>query len=386
MRWGRIYEIIIKELRQALREPRMRVLLFLPPIIQLIVFGFAVNLDVGESLIAWMDRDRTPESRDLLAAFEGSHYFRVAAVVDSDAEIQDLLDRGEVRAVVHVLPGFARDINRDATAKVQILIDGSNSNTAAIVARYAGEVVTQYASDVMAEQVRDRMMHASSVNSAPARIAAPGLDIRTRVWFNPLLYSRDYFVPGVVVNIVALVTVMLTAMSIVREKEIGTMEQLMVTPIRPMELMVGKLLPFAAVGLVEVAFVTIAALVVFDVPFKGSPFVLLLAAILFILTNLGIGLFVSTISATQQQAMMSSFFFFMPAFMLSGFAFPIRNMPAPVQYLTLLNPVRYMMEAVRGLFLKGTGLEALWPQMLALLIYGVAILVFSALRFHKRLD
>ena len=164
------------------------------------------------------------------------------------------------------------------------------------------------------------------------------------------------------------------------------MEQLMVTPIRPIELMVGKLLPFAAVGLVEVAFVTIAALLVFGVPFEGPPPVLLLAAILFILTNLGIGLFISTVSETQQQAMMASFFFFMPAFMLSGFAFPIRNMPVPVQYLTYLDPMRYMMEAVRGLFLKGVGLEVLWPQMVALLIYGVAILIFSALRFHKRLD
>jgi ABC-2 type transport system permease protein len=206
------------------------------------------------------------------------------------------------------------------------------------------------------------------------------------VWFNPLLYSRDYFVPGVVVNIVALVTMMLTAMSIVREKEIGTMEQLMVTPIRPIELMVGKLLPFAAVGLVEVAFITIAAFVVFGVPFQGSPLVLLLGAALFILTTLGMGLFMSTISETQQQALMSSFFFFMPAFMLSGFAFPIRNMPVAVQYLTYLNPVRYMMEIVRGVFLKGIGVEVLWPQMLALLVYGVAILVFSALRFHKRLD
>lgn len=386
MRWSRIREIFFKELIQALRDPRMRVLLFAPPVIQLIVFGFAVNLDVGESKIAWLDRDRTPASYDLRATFEGSPYFSVPIAIESDAEIQDLLDRGQVRAVVHILPGFGADIERGETASVQILVDGSNSNTAAIVARYAAEVVSAYAREVMAAQMRDRVMRSSPINPAPVKISAPGLDVRTRVWFNPLLYSRDYFVPGVVVNIVALVTIMLTAMSIVREKEIGTMEQLMVTPIRPMELMVGKLLPFAAVGVVEVAFVTLSALLIFGVPFEGSPFVLLLAAILFILTNLGIGLFMSTISGTQQQALMSSFFYFMPAIMLSGFAFPIRNMPVPIQYLTYLNPLRYMMEIVRGLFLKGIGVDVLWPQLLALLIYGVAILVFSALRFHKRLD
>jgi len=206
------------------------------------------------------------------------------------------------------------------------------------------------------------------------------------VWFNPDLRSRNYFVPGVVVNIIMVVTIMLTALAIVREKEIGTMEQLMVTPIRPLELMIGKTLPFAVVGLLDVVLVTSAALVVFRIPLRGSALLLLLCAALFLLTTLGAGLFLSTISQTQQQVMMSTFFFTTPAFMLSGFAFPIANMPAAVQYLTYLNPVRYFMEIVRGIFLKGAGISILWPQMTALAIYGVTIVGLSAARFRKRLD
>jgi ABC-2 type transport system permease protein len=217
-------------------------------------------------------------------------------------------------------------------------------------------------------------------------LSVPDLGARTRVWFNPDLRSRNYFVPGVIANIIMTVTLMLTALAIVREKEIGTMEQLMVTPMRPIELMIGKTLPFAIVGLLDVVLVTSAALLVFHIPLRGSAFLLLVSSTLFLLTSLGAGLFVSTISRTQQQAMMGAFMFSMPCFMLSGFAFPIRNMPVAVQYLTYLNPLRYFIEIVRGLFLKGTGFEVLWPQMAILAVYGVSVLGLSALRFRKRLD
>jgi ABC-2 type transport system permease protein len=217
-------------------------------------------------------------------------------------------------------------------------------------------------------------------------MAAPQVTARSRVWFNPDLYSRNYFVPGVIANIIMMVTLMLTALSIVREKEIGTMEQLMVTPVRPIELMLGKTLPFALVGLLDVTLVTVAALLVFRIPLHGSFLLLLFCAVLFLMTSLGAGLFLSTISHTQQQAMMGSFFFSTPAFMLSGFAFPIRNMPLPVQYLTYLNPIRYFIEIVRGIFLKGAGVSVLWPQMVALTVYGITVLSLSAARFQKKLD
>jgi len=281
-----------------------------------------------------------------------------------------------------VLPGFGRDIRRGQRTQVQILVDGTNSNSATIVSSSASQVVARYAARIQGRQPAGGSMasHPGSVRQSPL------LSAESRVWFNVDLKSQNYFVPGVVVNIIALVTMMLTAMAIVREKEIGTMEQLMVTPIRPIELMLGKTLPFAAVGLLEVLLVTGAALLIFGIPFRGSMLLLLGCAAAFLLTTLGSGLLISTVSSTQQQAMMASIFFFIPAFVLSGFAFPIRSMPTAVQTLTYLNPVRYFMEIVRGIFLKGIGLSVLWPQVIALLVLGTALVGLSVLRFQKRLD
>ncbi len=381
--WRRIREIVRKEILQTLREPRMRVLLFLPPILQLIIFGYAVNLDVENSPIAWMDQDRTPESRELLSDFEGSRHFRVTRTPSREDEVQELLDRAEVQAVVRVFPGLGRDIRRGERTHVQILVDGTNSNSASIVSNSATQVVARYAARIQGER---RKVQFTASRASPAGLKGPLLSVQSRIWFNVDLRSQNYYVPGVVVNIIALVTLMLTAMAIVREKEIGTMEQLMVTPIRPVELILGKTLPFAAIGLLEVVLVTSAALLIFKIPFRGSFVLLLGCAAAFLLSSLGTGLLISTVSKTQQQAMMASFFFFMPAFMLSGFAFPIRNMPLAVQYLTYLNPVRYFMEIVRGIFLKGIGLAVLWPQILALLLLGTALVGLSVLRFQKRLD
>jgi ABC-2 type transport system permease protein len=382
--WERIRVILRKELIQALREPRMRVLLFVPPMVQLIVFGFAVNLDVDHAKIAWMDMDRSPESRDLLERFRGSGRFELVSWPEQEIGAQQVLDRGIAQAVVRVLPGFSRDLVRGRSTQVQILVDGTNSNTASLISNYAGQVVAQYSADWMALQQNARVMARSP--GGPVQPAAPRVTARSRVWFNPDLYSRNYFVPGVIANIIMMVTLMLTALAIVREKEIGTMEQLMVTPVRPIELMLGKTLPFAVVGLLDVVLITTVALLLFHIPMRGNFLLLLFCAVLFLMTSLGAGLFLSTISQTQQQAMMMSFFFSTPAFMLSGFAFPIRNMPVLVQYITYLNPVRYFIEIVRGLFLKGAGISVLWPQMLCLAVYGTLVLVLSAVRFHKKLD
>lgn len=384
--WERIREIIKKEFRQALREPRMRVVLVVPPILQLLIFGYAVNLDVEKARIAWFDQDHTPASRDLLSSFTGSHRFVVVATPEKEDEAQELLDHGTVQAIVRVLSGFQRDLERGKTVGVQVLVEGTNSNTASIVSSYATTIISNFAARMMQEQTQRRLMGRTQAEGGPVNVSVLSLTARSRVWFNPELKSRYYFVPGVVCNIIMLVTLMLTAMAIVREKEIGTMEQLMVTPIRPIELVIGKTVPFALVGLAETFLMTVVALMVFHIPFRGSGLMLLVSTLLFLLTTLGVGLFISTISQTQQQAMMSSFFFFMPAFMLSGFAFPIRNMPRPIQYVTYLDPARYFMEIIRNLFLKGSGISILWPQMLALLVFGVAILGLSAMRFRKRLD
>jgi ABC-2 type transport system permease protein len=382
--WGRIFAIIRKELSQMFRNPRTPWLLFLPPIFQLIIFGYAVNLDVDNLRMGWLDLDHSPSSRELLAHFQGSGRFLLTALPQSEAEIQDVLDRGQAQVVVRVLPGFGRDILLGWHSSAQILVDGTNSNTAALASAYTSQVVAGYSASVAADQQRSRLLARAGMGWL--NLKAPRLNSNVRVWFNPDLKSRNYFVPGVVCNLMMVVTVMLTAMAIVREKEIGTMEQLMVTPIRPLELMIGKMMPAAMVGLMDLVLMTSAALLIFHIPFRGSPLLLLLSACLFLLTSLGIGLFVSTISNTQQQAIMSSFLFAVPTFMLSGFAYPIRNMPVAVQYFTYLNPLRYLIEISRGIFLKGTGISELWPQMVTLLVYGVTVMVLSARSFRKILD
>ena len=382
----RLRHMIRKELIQTLREPRRRMLLIIPPLLQLLIYGFAVNLDVDSARIAWMDQDRSPQSRELRSEFEGSGRFQILATPASDAEMQDLLDRSKVDGVVRVLPGFAHDLERGRSTSVQVLLDGTNSNTASIVAAYANQAILRYASEAMTERQREKLVAGTVASGGPLHPAVPQVEARTRVWFNPDLLSRNYFIPGVVVNIVMLVTLSLTAMAIVREKEIGTMEQLMVTPIRPIELMLGKMAPAAMVGLTDLVLMTTAALVIFGIPFRGNPLVLIASALLFLLTSLGMGLFISTIANTQQQAIMSSSLIAIPTFMLSGFAYPIRNMPIAVQYFTYLNPLRYLIEIVRGIFLKGAGVSVLWPQMLLLLIYGVTVMGLSASSFRKRLD
>lgn len=382
--WSRIREIIRKEFLQVAREPRMRVVLVVPPVLQLILFGYAVSLDLDNARIAWMDQDRTPQSRELAASLELSPYLTIAARPRDGREVQELLDRGEVLAAVRVDPGFARDLLRGLPAEVQVLVDGANSNTASLAAQYASEVVAAFGRRIQREQTARQPLARGVVT--PVSLSLPGVAAESRVWFNPDLRSRNYFVPGVIVNILMLVTMSLTSLAIVREKEIGTLEQLMVTPLRPVELMIGKTVPFALVGLFDLVLVTSLALAIFHIPFRGSALVLLASGVCYLMTTLGAGLFISTVSHTQQQAMMASFFFTMPAFMLSGFAFPIRNMPEWIQYLTYLNPLRYFVEIVRGVFLRGSGADVLWPQMTALFAFGLLILLFSASRFHKRLD
>jgi ABC-2 type transport system permease protein len=381
--WERVGVIVRKEFIQMLREPRMRFLLFLPPVLQLVIFGYAVTLDVDSARIAWMDMDHTPESRALLARFEGSGRFKVVAYPQNEAEVQNILDRSQAHGVVRVLPGFARDLLRGRPTEVQILLDGTNSNTASLVSAYAAQVIAAFSTDMQPNQLVDIVVR--NGGSGPHQASALVFP-RTRVWFNADLYSRNYFVPGVAANILLMITLMLTAQAIIREKEIGTLEQLMVTPMRPIELMLGKTLPFAVVGMVDMLIITGAALLLFHVPFRGSFPLLLFSALLFLMTSLGAGLFLSTISNTQQQSVMMSFFFTTPAFMLSGFTFPIRNMPEVVQYLTYLDPLRYFMEVVRGIFLKGVGLPVLWPKLLAMFIYGAVVLGMSAMRFRKKLD
>ena len=360
--WERIGVVIRKEFLQTLRNPRTRVLLIVPPVMQLIIFGFAANLDIENARIAFQDGDRTPRSRALRAAFDASPYFEVTNDIARESDVQRLLDGGEVLAVVRVLPGFARDLARGETAAVQVLVDGTNSNNASIVSGYANRLIGEYA-----------LGRGASLT-------------QSRVWFNPELKSRYYFIPGVVMNILTIVTMMLTALALVREREIGTMEQLMVSPLRPVELIIGKTLPFVAIGFFQFYLILIVARLVFHVPFRGSLLLLTFAAALYLLTTLGSGVLISTISKTQQQAVLTVFLYFMPVFMFSGFTFPVRNMPDAVRWIAAINPQRYFIDILRGVFLKGSGIDVLWGPMLALAVIGVVMLGTSVLRFRKTLE
>lgn len=372
----RLKTMLVKEFIQVFRDPRMRFLLFLVPAVQTVIFGYAVNTDVRHVATAVYDLDNSRESRELVARFVRSGYFDVTEYVDSDRRVRELVDRGNVKAVLRMNSGFARTLAAERSAPVQLILDGTDSNTAAIVLSHAGRIAARYTEDLQAEQV------AASIGRPP-RLG--GVRLESRAWFNDNLESRNFYVPAVITNIVFIITMLLSSMAVVREKEIGTMEQIIVTPITKSEFILGKTVPFVLIGFIDVGLISAVAAFWFQVPMRGSIPLLFGATALFLMSSLGIGLLISTVSRTQQQAMMSAFFVIFPAMLLSGFAFPIENMPPAVQWLTYLNPIRYFLVIIRGIFLKGVGVDILWPQLSALAILGSIILFFAVQRFHKTL-
>jgi len=372
--WERIRTMLAKEFIQALREPRMRMVIFVMPVFQLLIFGYAATTDVKNVATALFDLDNTPASRELVSRFAGCGYFSISHHIDAEAQMQDLIDRGSVRAVIRIEHGYSQHLNAGRTASVQLVLDGTDSNTAGIVAGYAGQIVARYSEDLLRRQ-QQRMQGAVK---APSQV-----ELTSRAWFNENLESRNFYVPGVMANLVMLITLMLTSMAVVREREIGTMEQIMVTPIRRLEFILGKTAPFVLISFLNVLIVTVVGVFWFDVPIRGSLWLLLASTALYLLPAVGLGLLISTICQTQQQAMMGTFFFFFPAMLLSGFAFPIANMPRPVQWLTYANPLRYFLVIIRGIFLKGVGANVLWPQMLGLAIIGTLAILLAARRFQK---
>jgi ABC-2 type transport system permease protein len=384
--WERLKHMLIKEFIQILRDPRMKAVIFVMPVLQLVVFGYAVTTDITEIPTAVADFEWSRQTRELVRRFESSGYFKVTRRVGSAAEVRDLVDRGTVKAALQFDPGFTRDLTRGRTAAVQVIVDGTDSNTASVVMDYANRIIVQYNQEASRDALATQTEARGTPGPSDLQPRLGGIDLRSRAWYNPDLRSRNYNVPGVIAVILMLTSLLLTSMAIVREREIGTMEQLTVTPIRPAELILGKTLPFALIGFFDVALITAVAVFWFTVPIKGSLVLLLGATALYLLSTLGIGLFISTVSRTQQQALMSTFFFYLPAVLLSGFMFPIANMPVVVQYVTYANPLRYFLVIIRGIFLKGNGPAVLWPEMLALLILGVAVITASSVRFQKRLE
>jgi ABC-2 type transport system permease protein len=329
-----------------------------------------VSTDVRDTATVVVDHDRTAASRALLAAFTAGGHFQVVAYGDTEAELVAALDRGRAVVGVVVPRGYAGDLAR-GEAVVQVLVDGTSSNVATVALGQAEAIAGAFGA---------RLAAAARGGTA----AGLPIELRDRAWYNPGLLSRDYNVPAVVGVLLFLVCLLLTALAVVRERETGTLEQLMVTPLRPLELVAGKALPFALIGLVDLVLVTLLAVLWFRVPFVGSPLLLLAATVLFLLSGLGLGLLVSTVSKTQQEAFMASYLVLVPAILLSGFMFPVRSMPALFRWLSLANPLRHYLEIVRGIFLKGVGLGELWPQHLALLLLGATLLGLAARRFEKR--
>jgi ABC-2 type transport system permease protein len=372
----KIRYLLVKELIQTLRDKKMRMLLIFPPIFQLIIFGYAANLDVKHIRTAIRDLDRSVESRELIGKLGSSKYFDIVSFPNTPKEVKDLINQGDVTVSIEIPTDFSKKLKKGDTATVQIILDGSESNTAMIALGYANQILSEFSTQLLVK----RLNRAGMIGFEEA-----GVDLQQRIWFNPNLESSIFYVPGVIASIAFLIPIILTAQAIVREREIGTLEQIMVTPIRSWELMLGKTLPFAMFGLLDVIMIALIGVFWFEVPLRGNPLVILLGAVLFLMSSVAIGLFISTICTTQQQAQISTFFFAMPAFILSGFAFPIENMPEWIQYLTYANPLRYFLVIIRGVFLKANGLDILWPQMLALGLLGTFMIVLSSIRFQKRL-
>ena len=368
----RVRHLMRKEFLELRQDPKLFGIVIVAPILQLTMLGYAATTDVKDVPVVVVDQDRSVESRELVSRFEASANFVVVDSVSSIRQVDDFLDSGNAWMALSIPDDYSERIRRGEPATIQVVADGTDANSTNVALGYAGSLVSGYARELGAAHGRGS--------------AQPLIDTDVRVWFNPGLESRDFMIPGILALLLLVVTTNLSSMAIVREKELGTLEQLNVTPLSRWELIVGKLLPYALLGMVDVLLVIAVAIGWFEVPLRGSVLLLLAMSGVYLMTTLGLGLFVSTISATQQQAMMTtSFFFLLPMVFLSGFIFPIENMPEPIQPFTYLIPLRYFLVILRGIFLKGVGLETFWPEALALFAWGAAILTLATLRSSKRL-
>jgi ABC-2 type transport system permease protein len=374
---SRLASLIQKEFIQIIRDPRTLMLTFLMPVVQLLLLGFAATNDVRNVPLAVFDQDKSAASRALLEAYRAADYFRLEYDASSPAELRALIDRGAARAGIIIPPGYGRQLAAGQTAQIAFIIDGSDptvANTALAAATLIGQA-----------KATGLTLQRLAARGAQAAVQ-PAIEVRTQVWYNPDLVSAYYMIPAMIGLILQFMTTILTATAIVRERERGTIEQLIVTPIRAWELVVGKLAPYVIIAFIDMLEILAAGVLIFGVPINGSLPLLLLLASLFLVSTLGLGLFISTISNTQQEAMLSAMFTMLPSIFLSGFFFPLAAMPTALQWLSYIVPLRYFLIVVRGIVLKGVGVEALWPEIIALSIFAVVIMGGAALRFRKRLD
>jgi len=375
---ARMKQMVVKEFIQVFRDKRTRFILIIPPIIQMLVFGYAANYEIHHVPTVVLDYDHSQESRELISRFQSSPYFEVEPQAENSRQISRLIEMGKATVGIEIDAGFAQALRKGQAAPLQVIVDATNSNTALLAAGYISQIALGFAQDYQ----RDSMYRI-----APQLVAViPTVQLEPRPWYNPNLLSRWFFVPGIVGSLTLVLVITLTSFGVVREREIGTLEQIMVTPIRPAEFILSKTVPFFLIGIFDVSLIALVGSLWFQVPFRGHITVLISGAVLFLLSMLGTGLLISTISSTQQQALVSSFFFIMPAVTFSGFGFPISTMPHWMQLMTYANPLRYFLIVLRGTYLKGVGMDILWPQMAAMAGLGLGLLVVAILRFHKSLD
>jgi ABC-2 type transport system permease protein len=373
-----ILHIIKKEFRQFRRDPRMFAIILIAPVVQLIFLGYAATLDVNTVHTLVYDQDKTQESRRFIESFTSSGFFKVDYYADNYTQLSENLDKGKIIFALVIPKNFSEKIKRRETSPVQAIFNGSDGNTASIAAGYVAKVVQGFSRNILLNY-----MDKSGRKLLPVGSIEPEI----RVWYNPQLLTRYFMVPGIVGLLLSIITLILTSLGIVKEKEIGTLEQLIVTPIKSWQLIMGKLIPFMILGFISVVIVLTAMTYIFDIPVRGSVPFLFFCSFFYIFSTLGLGLFVSTISKTQQQAMMISIFgIMMPMVYLSGFAFPIENMPRIIQYISYLIPLRYFIAIIRGVILKGIGFSELWQEASVLLLMGIMILLLSSLRFRKKLE
>jgi ABC-2 type transport system permease protein len=369
----RLRRLVWKEFLELRQNPRLFGIVIVAPIIQLTMLGYAATTDVKEVPAVVADGDRSPASRRLIARFDASRNFSVVDTVTTVAEIDPYLQQGRAWIAVAIPQGYGRAADAGRGVAIQLIADGTDSNSTTVALGYATSLIGEYAQELVPQ---------GGATSGPRPTT---IDLRVRVWFNPQLESRFFMIPGVLALLLLLVTANLAAMAIVREKELGTLEQLNVTPLRRWELIVGKLLPYGVIAMIDVLLVTAVAVFWFEVPLRGSLWLLLTMSLVYVVCTLALGLFISTVSDTQQQAMMTATFFFLtPMIYLSGFIFPIENMPQVIQYATYLIPLRYFLVIVRGIFLKGIGLEILWRDAAAMAAWGLVVLMLAVARSRKR--
>lgn len=375
--FDRLYVMLMKEFLELRRDPWAMFRLIVPLLIQVVVFGYAATFTVNHVATVVLDLDHSQASRALISHFVATGRFDVVDTASTQRQVTQDIDTGRAVVAIVIHSGFAHYLNNGRSAPLQVLLDGTNSNTALIALGYVTQIVAQFQTEAMA-----------GAWPITAGAAPPNVEVllRERPWFNEGLEDRWFFIPGVIGTLTLIQVVSLTAFAVVREREVGTLEQIMVSPIRPFEFILGKTVPFFLIGLGDVTLVTVVGVLWFHIPFVGSPLMMLLGASLFLLAALGLGLLLSTLSRTQQQAFALNFFLVNPLFILSGFAFPIAAMPPVLQWFTVINPLRYFLVVIRAVFLKGVGVEVLWPDLAAMAMLAVAMLGVSVLRFRKSLD